>query len=718
MRLAIGIDTGGTCTDAILYDFDTGTVRGQSKALTTYDDLTRGILQALDGLDPSLCRQARVAGLSTTLATNACVEGKFRQTRLLLLGIDRHGVARYGADYGFTNPDAIRYLPCKTTITGQIQEEPDWALLQRQAKDWFADGESCAICEIYGIRNGGVLEKRAAQIIREETGLPTVCASELFAGLSSLERAVSAVLNAGLLPLTQQFIQAVTVAFRQRDIDAEIMIVRSDSNLMGLNYSAEHAVETLLSGPAASALGGSVLTGQECAIVVDMGGTTTDIALIEEHAPLLEEGGIRVGKWKTLVNGLFATSFALGGDSAIRWDKNCVPSLGPNRVIPLCVLAEQYPAIVPTLQQQVRDVPRHTLPLHEFLTLGRADWRTLPLSESDKRLCAALDTGDTRNTSGALEPSRQTPCSLTQAADWLGIDKYQLHTEALEQSGVILRAGLTPTDIMHVRGDYTRYNCSASRLAVQFAATSLGWSVETLCDWVYEEISRRLFVGISELLLEHASPYYRKHGLDTGMQELLRLQWETRRSRFLDYRFRVREKCIGTGGPIHLFLPEAAKALGTSYQIPACAATANAVGAVAGQITASAQAEIRPHGLSPTEAIAGDYEVLCTGLPPAYFAEEEEAIAWATQQLQQYTAQRVRERGGAQDTAVSSRSSLSFSTERQQAVVGAVKLGTTVTVTARTNLLQMSKSDRANAASLAESKDKNRDEEQERKRIK
>ena len=287
MKPAIGIDTGGTCTDAILYDFDTGEVLGQNKALTTYDDLTRGILEALDGLDPALCRKAAVAGLSTTLATNACVEGKFRRTRLLLMGIDRRGIDRYGAEYGFTDPDDIRYLPCQTTVTGQVLEEPDWDALQQHARDWFADAEGCAVCEIYATRNGGVLEKKAADILRAQTGLPVVCSSELFSGLSSLERAASAVLNAGLLPITQDFIAAVTRAFRARGIDAEILIVRSDSSLMGLQYSAEHAVETLLSGPAASALGGSTLTGREDAVVVDIGGTTTDVALIEHGAPLL-----------------------------------------------------------------------------------------------------------------------------------------------------------------------------------------------------------------------------------------------------------------------------------------------------------------------------------------------------------------------------------------------------------------------------------------------
>ena len=147
MKLGIGIDTGGTCTDAVLYDFETSTVLGKNKALTTPHDLTAGILNALDGLDPVLCRKAVLAGLSTTLATNACVEGKFRRTRLLLLGIDHTGVERFGADYGLTDPDDVRYLPCKTTIDGKILEEPNWETLRTNAKEWFHDVEAAAVCE-------------------------------------------------------------------------------------------------------------------------------------------------------------------------------------------------------------------------------------------------------------------------------------------------------------------------------------------------------------------------------------------------------------------------------------------------------------------------------------------------------------------------------------------------------------------------------------------
>lgn len=668
MKLAIGIDTGGTCTDAILYDFDTGKVLGQNKALTTYDDLTRGILNALDGLDPALCQRAELAGLSTTLATNACVEGKFRRTRLLLMGIDKRGMKKYGASYGFTDPDDIRYLPCKTTITGRIDEEPDWDILRQNAAEWFAGVEACAVCEIYGMRNGAVLEKKAAQIIREQTGLPTVCASLLFGGISSLERAASAVLNAGLLPVTKDFLDAVTRAFRARGIHAEILIVRSDSSLMGMQYSAEHAVETLLSGPAASALGGSALTHAENAVVVDIGGTTTDVALVEKHMPLLTHDGIRVGKWKTLISGLFSTSFALGGDSAIRWDWKEDMTIGPDRVIPLCVLTAQHPELVDELRYQVQEVPAHTLPLHEFLTLARADWAqsALQLSEAERELCKTLE---------------KRPLRVSQAAELLGVDKYQLNTKELEKTGILIRAGLTPTDIMHVRGDYTQYNRNASILAARFAASSLHMELEAFCDRIYEEISHRVFDAVSQMLLEHASPYFREHGMDDGMRELLRLQWENREkggNTLLHYAFQSHAKLIGIGGPVHLFLPAAAAALGAECVIPECAATANAVGAVTGQTTYTASAEIRPHGLSPEDTEQGDYEVLCTGQEVKYFAEEQDALDWAEQMLRDLTEARVREQGAMGE--------LSFTRDTKEIIGGGYKLCIRIRVTASTCL--------------------------------
>lgn len=664
MKIVIGIDTGGTYTDAVLYDPESGCVLGQNKALTTHGDLKIGILGALDGLELDLCRQAEVAGLSTTLATNACVEGKLRRVRLLLMGIDRDGMAKHGGRYGFHDPDDICYLPCRTTITGEIHEEPDWAELEAHAAEWFADVEGCAICEIHGMRNNGVLEKKAARIIYEKTGLPIACASTLFSGLSSLERAASAVLNAGLLPVTQEFMDAVAEAFAERGIHAPLLIVRSNGSLMGRDYSIDHAVETLLSGPAASALGGGALCSREQAVVVDIGGTTTDVALIENGMPLMSDDGIKVGKWKTLVNGVFSTSFALGGDSAIRWDQYDRLTIGPDRIVPLCVLASKHPEVRKTLEAQLAETPAHTLPLHEFLTLERQDWRTVVTEPKDMLLCERLEKG---------------PISHCQAAALLGLDKYQLNTRALEQAGVIIRAGLTPTDLMHVRGDFDRYDRETARLAARFAAQSLRKTVKALCNEVYDRISFEVFAAVSQSLLECSSKYYRKHGMDEGMRELLRMQWESRdrEDRMLDTHFRANAVLIGIGGPTHLFLPEAARALGAECFIPEFAATANAVGAVTGRMTATMSAEVRYTAYFDTDDDnEGSYRVMASGVEPRRFKTEEAAIEWIERLLREMTGRRLREQGAVGE--------LQYKTEHHAAMAGDLRVSTQVIVTATT----------------------------------
>ena len=219
---------------------------------------------------------------------------------------------------------------------------------------------------------------------------------------------------------------------------------------------------------------------------------------------------------------------------------------------------------------------------------------------------------------------------------------------------------------------------------------SVGMEPEAFCDAVYEYISREVFYAVSQMLLEHASPHYRLHGLDDGMRELLRLQWENRASggsSLLHYAFRSTAALIGIGGPIHLFLPAAAQALGADCIIPDCAPVANAVGAVTGQMSAAATAEVRPHGLSPEDDRQGDYEVLCTGQPPRYFAEEDEAVDWAVGRLHDLTASRLRAQGAT--------GALSFQTRRRELAGGGVKLADRIEVTASTCLIQTTEKETA-----------------------
>ena len=337
------------------------------------------------------------------------------------------------------------------------------------------------------------------------------------------------------------------------------------------------------------------------------------------------------------------------------------------------MLAEQFPQILPVLERQVRDIPGHSLLLHEFLTLSRLDWSSLVSSDMDQKLCQALAHG---------------PLSLQQAADLLDVDKYQLSTDHLERAGIVLRAGLTPTDIMHLRGDYTQYNLSAARLGARFAASSLDLSVDELCRRVYELVSRELFFGISRLLLEHASPYFRQHGLDGGVRELLRLQWEQRNA---ESGAPLRCTCgadtvlVGVGGPIHLFLPEAARALGLAFEIPPHAPAANAVGAIAGRMAVSLAGEVRPCGTAPDLSTDSEFEALCPQCPPRRFPLEQEAIQWAEEHLRSLAAEKLRAQGGP--------AAPEFHAERQELTapsgVSRIKLGVRIHVTAEARMIQL-----------------------------
>jgi len=145
--------------------------------------------------------------------------------------------------------------------------------------------------------------------------LPVVCGHELSVRLNYVERANSAVLNARLLPLIKELLQAAGESLRQRGIDATLMVVKGDGTLISEQVACQRPVETILSGPAASVNGAQVLTGQKQAVVVDIGGTTTDTAMLENGTIRISERGASVAGWRTAVDAAKLTTIGLGGDS-------------------------------------------------------------------------------------------------------------------------------------------------------------------------------------------------------------------------------------------------------------------------------------------------------------------------------------------------------------------------------------------------------------------
>lgn len=581
MKLGIGIDTGGTYTDAILFDFETQQVLGSAKSLTTKQDLSIGILGALDQLPASLTAQAEVLSLSTTLATNACVEDKGGSAKLIFFGGDPRVIQESGSKYGLPPVEDVCVLPCRTTFSGEVQQEPDWDLF-RSIIPQLEGVDGVGIIELYSMKNNAVIEKKAKEIFQQHSSIPVVCGNELFSELNCLQRGSSTLLNARLFSVIQDFLNAIKTAMDQRGIHPTVVIMRSDGSLMSQEFASLRPVETLLCGPAASVIGGARLAKEPNSVIIDMGGTTTDMALVKNDIPVMAENGIRIGKWKTYVSGLYVKTFGLGGDTAIHY-QNKQLILEPYRVIPLCVLAKQHPDILPELRELADTGYPHSMFLHEFFVLMRDIQNNPRYTQEEKDFCKALQKG---------------PLIRRKAAAAVGRDVYTLKIDRLLQEGIVQLSGLTPTDIMHIKGDFKRYNKEAAMLAARYVAMNLEVPMPRLCNMVYNEVKRKLYRNIVAVLLENKDPYYRLHGISPELERFIDQSYELAKqdgsADLLSLRLHTDFSLVGIGAPIAVFLPEVGKLLGARVVIPPHYEVANALGAIMGNVCAACTVEIKP----------------------------------------------------------------------------------------------------------------------------
>ena len=242
MKIGIGIDTGGTCTDAVVYDFKNQKILAFSKTHTTKDDYSRGIGRALDKLPRELVDKAEVIALSTTLATNACVENKGGRAKLVMFGIDRSTVCKVGSEYGLSIDDSICFIDSKTKPSGKIVKEPDWGNFKDKIQERFSECEALGLVEMYANKSGAWFEKNAKELIEEALGIPAICGHKLFTENNIVKRGASAYLNARLIPVIENFLKAVKKALNEREIKAPFVIVRSDGSLMTKNFTFKRPV--------------------------------------------------------------------------------------------------------------------------------------------------------------------------------------------------------------------------------------------------------------------------------------------------------------------------------------------------------------------------------------------------------------------------------------------------------------------------------------------
>lgn len=335
LRFTVGIDVGGTNTDAVLYETGMREIVTHVKIPTDHDNYAASVEEALRYL-LNCCSPSDIISLniSTTLSTNAILEGKGSPVALILIGYE---------DFPHITADILKQTnPCALLSCGGGHN--GWGIARAPLEcDKIAAfaaenaGAYFAVSSYYSPRNPEH-ETAAAQIVCASKAAGVSCGHQTARSrLNSVKRTVTAFLNSSLIAVTERLISAIEESARRCGLSCPIMFLRSDSSLVSKNWCARFPIETIFSGPAASMRGAAVLDDidEGAAVVADMGGTSTDIGLIREGRPVFSEEGASIGSYQTMIPSLEIYSAALGGDSLVRVDgKSGALVIGPQRVVP------------------------------------------------------------------------------------------------------------------------------------------------------------------------------------------------------------------------------------------------------------------------------------------------------------------------------------------------------------------------------------------------
>jgi N-methylhydantoinase A len=309
--MIIGLDVGGTHADVVLLG-DSGLVR-EIKVPTDQENLFKTVLAGLeaiiDGIDP---HQIRRIVLSTTLTTNAIAQKKLPPVGMIVSsgpGVD--------PDFYRTN---LHYYAVAGSIDHRGREV---APISENEIQKVADG-----FKTEGIRNVGIVGKFSVRNPRHEIQIHRILKDHferLFMGhqvsgnLNFSRRVATTYLNAAVYPIHRSFFDAVNKSLFQKGLDVPLYILKADGGTMNLGASMEFPGQTILSGPAASVMGAVGFAPIDTdAMVMDIGGTTTDIAIIRNRIPLLHPTGVRLGGFRTLIRSLETRSIGIGGDSSVK----------------------------------------------------------------------------------------------------------------------------------------------------------------------------------------------------------------------------------------------------------------------------------------------------------------------------------------------------------------------------------------------------------------
>ncbi|HXZ23241.1 MAG TPA: hydantoinase/oxoprolinase family protein [Methanomassiliicoccales archaeon] len=610
-KIGLGIDTGGTFTDAALVDLETSKVIAKAKAPTSYQDLTIGMLSAIDAalsqtsISPS---EVRLVGLSTTLATNSILQGKGGKVGLIGIGWTPQSDWQLGTD-------KVMFVRGGFDSMGKQLEPLDTAGLVQAIDALAPEVDAYVVSGMFSICNP-TDEENAREMIAKRTGKPVVVGHSLTTELGVKERTVTAVLNAKLLPVISEFLSSVSAALSAKGVNGRILVFKGDGGLMTMESAKERPVETVLSGPAASLVGGKALSGLNTCLVVDVGGTSTDIAFLDDGFPRLSTEGAIVGGWKTRVKAISMWTVGLGGDSLVSVDDSGDLTIGPHRVVPLASAAPMRPGLATIIRERQETT---------FYVAGKGNLSAL--TESERLIYDFI--------------LKSGPVTFYEIMD--GVRQVILvkdNLEALMARANVLRTGLTPTDVMNVLGIYTPGNADASKAGLDLLAEKTDANPEDLARKILERTVTRVGEEVVRKIVEDQEGDIPNERV---IRQMLHALIGEKTFSGLSIKASVDRPLIAIGAPAKELIGPLSERMGVQVVIPENYDVGNAVGAVLSEISESMTVQVYP--------TMDKFLVLSPLSSPMQYSHIEEAITSAKRTAETHVQSLV-ELAGAEDVRV------------------------------------------------------------------
>ncbi|MDI3518012.1 MAG: hypothetical protein PWQ34_159 [Caldanaerobacter sp.] len=323
--MIIGLDMGGTNIDGVIVE--KGKIIKTIKKPTNRDNLFNSIWTALkellSGYDNTKIERIN---LSTTVSTNAIVENKLSPVGMII----QPGP---GLPYDFLAcGDENVFISGYIDHRGEIIKDFNLFEIENAIKLFKEKNiKAYAVVTKFSIRNPSI-EIKIKEILENEIPNSFVTMGHTISGKLNFPRRVyTSYLNSAVHSIFNEFLNNIKKSLEKEGINAPVFILKADGGTMNISTAEKKPVETILSGPAASLMGiNAMLPTNEDAILLDIGGTTTDIFFLADGVPLFEPWGIRIGKYKTLIRAIYSVSIGLGGDSSI-CVRNGRIKIGPQR---------------------------------------------------------------------------------------------------------------------------------------------------------------------------------------------------------------------------------------------------------------------------------------------------------------------------------------------------------------------------------------------------